>query len=223
MSGLSIRAGGYCRNPMQCIIRWLRGRFGIYNRLCMKYTSDYFIQQHTIFPYIASFLPKDRASEISALMKDGQVSLIYNKSGMISSCNIVQNRQFRFCPVCMKEDIHDLGETYWHRVHQITEVLICHKHKVPLRNSNVLMRGIYRQSFIAADEENCISNEAIDFSSNTTDKLFMIAEDVGQILTREFTYQNIDKYKFLYTQKLIDLRYANLNGMIHQKKLRNIS
>lgn len=186
-----------------------------------RFTSDYFIQKHTMFPYIASFLPEDRAGEISALMKDGQVSLIYNKSGLISSCSLTQNRQFRFCPVCMKEDIHDLGETYWHRVHQITEVLICHKHKVPLRNSNVLMRGTYRQSFIAADEENCISNETINFSSDVTDKLFMIAKDVQQILMREFTYQDVDKHKFLYMQKLIDLKYANLNGMIHQKRLRN--
>lgn len=185
------------------------------------YTSDYFIQKHTMFPYIASFLPEDRASEISALMKAGQVSLIYNKSGLISSCSIAQNRQFRFCPVCIKEDIHDLGETYWHRVHQITEVLICPKHKVPLRNSNVLMRGAYRQSFIAADEENCISNEAYGFSPEASEKLLMIAEDVQQVLMREFTYQNVDKHKFLYMQKLIDLRYANLNGMIHQKKLRN--
>lgn len=186
-----------------------------------QYTSEYFIQKHTMFPYVASFLPEDRAREISALMKDGQVSLIYNKSGLISSCSINQNRQFRYCSECMKEDIKNMGETYWHRLHQITEVLICPKHKVPLHNSRVLMRGAYRQSFIAADEENCILNEAIDFSLSTTKKLIMIAEDAQQILTREFTYQNVDKHKFIYLQKLIDLKYANLNGMVHQKKLRN--
>jgi hypothetical protein len=185
-----------------------------------RYTSDYFIQKHTIFPYIASFLPEDRAIEICDLMKEGQVSLIYNKSGLISSCNISQNRQFRFCPKCMKEDIHNLGETYWHRLHQITEVLVCPKHKVPLLNSRVLMRGAYRQSFIAADEENCLSNDVISFSPETTGKLLMPAEDIQKILEREFTYQSVVKHKFLYMQKLIDLKIANLNGMIHQKRLR---
>nr|WP_294487050.1 TnsD family Tn7-like transposition protein [uncultured Anaerosporobacter sp.] len=186
-----------------------------------QYTSDYFIHTHTMFPYISSFLPEDRAREVSALMKEGHVSLIYNKSGLISSCSINQNRQFRFCPECMKEDILNLGETYWHRLHQITEVLICPKHKVPLHKSRVLMRGAYRQSFIAADDENCISNEAIGFSPEASEKLFMISENVQQVLMREFTYQNVNEHKFLYMQKLIDLRYANLNGMIHQKRLRN--
>lgn len=186
-----------------------------------QYTPDYLIHNHTMFPYIASFLPGDRASEICELMKDGQVSLIYNKSGMISSCSLTQNRQFRFCPECIKDDMRRYGETYWHRVHQITEVLICPKHKVPLYNSRVLMRGTYRQSFIAADEENCLSNDAIGFSTDTTKKILMIAEDVEKILEREFSYQSVEKHKFLYMQKLIDLGYANLNGLTHQKRLRN--
>lgn len=186
-----------------------------------RLTSDYIIQKHTMFPYIASFLPENRAREISTLMKNGQVSLIYNKSGLISSCSFTQNRQFRYCPKCMKEDILNFGEMYWRRLHQITGVWVCSKHKVPLLNSSVYMRGAYRQSFIAANEENCVSNEGIGFSSDTAEKLLMIAEDVEQILTREFTFQNVDKHKFLYMQKLIDLRYANLNGMIHQKRLRN--
>ncbi|MBB2184629.1 TniQ family protein [Lachnospiraceae bacterium MD1] len=179
-----------------------------------QYTSDYFVHKHTLFPYIASFLPEDRAREISALMKDGQVSLIYNKSGLISSCSINQNRQFRYCPECMKEDIQNFGEMYWHRLHQITEVLICPKHKVPLQNSRVLMRGAYRQSFIAADEENCISNEAIGFSPDAIEKLFMIAEDVQQVLTREFTYQNIDKHNLSHTIAIISSPTGILNAEI---------
>lgn len=124
-----------------------------------RYTADYFIKEHTLFPYVASFLPESRAREVYNLMKDGEASLIYNKSGYISSGEITQNRTFRFCPECFKEDIRNYTEVYWHRIHQITEVWVCPQHKLPLQDSTVSMRGSYRQSFAPANEDNCISSD----------------------------------------------------------------
>ncbi len=40
----------------------------------------------------------------------------------------------RFCPECLKMDFETCGEPYWHRTHQILNVVVCHLHGVPLRS-----------------------------------------------------------------------------------------
>lgn len=184
-----------------------------------KYSSDYFIYNNTLFPYIASFLPEERSIEVKGLMKDGQASLIYNKSGYISG-NINQNRNFRFCSECMREDLQNYGETYWHRIHQITEVYVCPKHKSVLYESKISMRGNNRQSFIPATPDICKMGNTPSYSDNIFEKLLLIAEDVRTILNSTFAFQSIENHKYLYMEELIKRKLANLNTMVHQKKLR---
>ncbi|CAK7029809.1 TnsD family Tn7-like transposition protein [Tissierella sp.] len=183
------------------------------------YTSDCFIFKHTLFPFLASFVPKERAKEVIENMKDGDVSKAYNMLGLTAS-NIIYNRYFRFCPECMKEDIKIYGETYWHRIHQVTGVFICPEHKEPLHDSTVLMRGANRQAYISATIDNCLVKEVDSFSEDTFKKLLWIAEDIQTILNKEFTFQSLKKHKYIYMEKLIEKGFANLNTMVHQRKLR---
>lgn len=184
-----------------------------------KYSSEYFIYNNTLFPYIASFLPEMRAKEVKELMKKGQSSSTYSKAGYISG-NITQNRKFKFCTECMKEDLQNYGEMFWHRIHQVTEVHVCPKHKLALCESNTPMRGNNRQSFIPATTDACCMADAVPYSNDMLEKLLWIAEDVQTILNRKFTFQSIENHKRLYLEKLINKKYANFNSMTHQKKLR---
>lgn len=184
-----------------------------------SYTSDYFIFKHTLFPFLASFIPEERAREVIDNMKNGNVANAYNMMGLTAS-NIIYNRYFRFCPECVKEDIRNHGETYWHRLHQVTGVFVCPKHKEYLYDSTVLMRGANRQAYISATTDNCLVKERKTFSYDTFEKLLWIAEDIQTILNKKFTFQSIKKHKYIYMEKLIEKGFANLNTMVHQKKLR---
>lgn len=183
------------------------------------YTSDYFIFKHTLFPFLASFVPEERAKEVIQIMKNGDVANAYNMLGLTAS-SISHNKYFRFCPECMKEDIKIYGETYWHRLHQVTGVFICPKHKENLYDSTVLMRGANRQAYIPANIDNCLVKEIDSFSEDTFKKLLWIAEDIQTILNKEFTFQSLKKHKYIYMENLIEKSFANLNTMVHQKKLR---
>ena len=185
-----------------------------------KFTSDYFIFNNTIFPYIASFLPKNRAMEIKESMKAGNASKVYTKSGYTSGY-MTKNRYFKFCPKCIEEDIQNYGETYWRRLHQITEVYICPIHRSILKQSSVPMRGDSRQSFIAAipDLDDDIKADSL-YTDNTFEKLLWIAENAQSLLNRQFQFQNIEYYKNVYMEELINKGFACPNTMVHQKKLR---
>jgi hypothetical protein len=182
-------------------------------------TSNYFICNSTLFPYIASFLPEEGAREVYNIMKAGQTSVIYNKAGLVSG-SIKSNRMFRFCPKCIDEDIKAYGEAYWHRSHQVTGVFICPIHKEPTYDSDIPYRGNYRMNYIAASKDVCKVELDINYKTEVAEKLFWIAEDIYEILNRPFEYQSLAKKKFLYMEHLIEKKIANMISMVHQKRLR---
>ena len=51
--------------------------------------------------------------------------------------SVTTPRYFRFCPLCLKEDLQEYGEAYWHRLHQTPGVLACPVHAIPLSDSIV--------------------------------------------------------------------------------------
>ena len=183
-------------------------------------TAESFIYNSTLYPYIATFLPVDRAREVYNIMKEGQTSVIYNKAGLVSG-SIKSNRMFRFCPKCIEEDMNKYGEAYWHRSHQVTGVFMCPIHKVPIYDSCVPYRGNYRMNYIAASKDVCKIESHIKVKEATAEKLIWIAEDIYEILNRPFMYQPLMKKKFLYMERLIDKKNANMISMVHQKRLRS--
>ncbi|HHY41650.1 MAG TPA: hypothetical protein GX514_02190, partial [Thermoanaerobacterales bacterium] len=184
-----------------------------------KYTADYFIFNHTLFSYLAAFIPPDRAERIISYMRNGDGSASYISLGLVSS-SMQRNPYFRFCPECFEEDIRIYGEPYWHRLHQVAGVFVCPKHKVPLYNSTVLVRGGNRQQYINPDIENCVVRERISYNSNLMEKMIWMAEDVRILLDNKFPHREPQWFKDQFRVKLVEKGYARMNNFIHQKKLK---
>ena len=184
-----------------------------------KYTAEYFIYKHTLFPYLAAFIPRDRAEKIIETMKNGEGAVSYMRIGLISN-SINLNKYFRFCPECFKEDIERFGEPYWHRSHQVTGVFVCLKHKIPLCDSTELIRAGNRQRFISASHENCIVEKEIRYSNDLMEKMLLMAEDSEILLNNQFGFREGEWFRSQFRVKLIEKGYARMNNYIHQKKLK---
>lgn len=184
-----------------------------------SYTSEYFINNHTLFPYYAAFIPPKRSEEIIDIMRNGNGAITYIKLGLISySINL--NQHFRFCPQCFNEDIKIYGEPFWHRIHQVTGVFICPKHKTPVYNSKELVRAGNRHRFINANSNNCVVEKQIKYEDETMEKMIWMAEDASTLLKGELEYKDQDWFKDQFRARLIEKGYAKMNNYIHQKKLR---
>ncbi|MBH1941104.1 TniQ family protein [Mobilitalea sibirica] len=183
------------------------------------YTAEYFVKHHTLFPYYAAFIPPERAEEIINAMKDGNGSLTYIKLGLVSY-SIDLNQYLRFCPQCFKEDIKIYGEPYWHRIHQITGVFICPKHKTPIYNSKELIRAGNRQRFINPTSDNCIVEKEIQYTDKVMEKMLWMAKDIDNLLKGGFKHKDQEWFKSQFRAKLIEKGYARMNNYIHQKKLK---
>lgn len=90
-------------------------------------------EKHTMYPAFIRFLPLHRRKEA----EEGVRSQNGNWKNIMNLPVLKEKRFLRFCPECAREDREKIGETYWHRVHQIPRVRVCPKHRTFLENSNI--------------------------------------------------------------------------------------
>jgi hypothetical protein len=89
-----------------------------------KPNPDELIDNHTLFPLTAPFLPQKRRLDCIKRMKSDSGLGLHLTSGYAAS-RIPKLSGIRFCTDCFKEQIEEYGEPYWNRVHQIVGTNVC--------------------------------------------------------------------------------------------------
>ena len=100
----------------------------------LKISSREIIEKYSLFPYYGNFLPVDRVKTLIRLMRGNDSKTIFGVAGL-SSAAIQRTQKLKFCPVCAKSEISSTGIVYWHRLHQVPGVLVCHLHNCHLEVS----------------------------------------------------------------------------------------
>lgn len=183
------------------------------------YTSEYLIANHTLYPFYAAFLPSEHASLVKESMIGDNGGSIYNRIGLMAS-SVKLNEYFKFCPKCADEEMYNLGELYWHRIHQIPGVLVCPEHNIPLYDSQIPVRGYNKHEYRLATPESCkIGTLGFDYNGNDIEKAVHITEDIIFLLSNKMESKPSDWFKEQYLSRLKELGYATVNGRIKQKEL----
>jgi hypothetical protein len=184
-----------------------------------KYSAEELVDKYTLYPLYSAFLPPEDAEIIKKYMKADKGGSIYNKIGLMAS-SISLNQYFKFCPHCIKEDIEKYGELYWHRLHQIPGVLVCHKHIVLLHDSQLPIRGFNKHEYKNASLDICtINNRVLECSDRVLEHLVNLAIDSEALLNKEFPNKPLQWFREQYINRLIDFGYASINGSVRQKNL----
>lgn len=91
------------------------------------------VLKHTMFPQYARFsIGKEQI--LNTLINNATVD-VHNLFTVLPRND--NDRYLKYCPICVKEDRGQYGETYWHRIHQIRGMQVCTKHGCVLHSSNV--------------------------------------------------------------------------------------
>lgn len=105
------------------------------------------VMNHTMFPYHCHFIPYDR--------KQAAIQALVNMDGNYRNVILFPKRKvtlkMRYCPVCAQEDRLKLGETYWHRLHQIFELQVCPIHHCKILETAIKLSGKSSPDLIAAE------------------------------------------------------------------------
>ncbi|GAV10823.1 TnsD family Tn7-like transposition protein [Paenibacillus sp. NAIST15-1] len=104
---------------------------GFINRIGNSYTIGEILQKHTIYPYYAPFLSREKQQLIVCDVA-GQGQGLYTRLGVVAG-GICKKEGLFYCPACVQDDVAVYGETYIHRQHQLEGISYCAKHSFALR------------------------------------------------------------------------------------------
>lgn len=148
------------------------------------YPIEELVLNHTMYPQYARFIPLEQKKK--ALYKLCYENCdVHHLFSVLPRCE--KEQYLKYCPVCAKEDRSKYGETYWHRKHQIRNMMICPKHKCLLYDSCVPAKSVESYSFSAAqmvipEKEECVMLEnplEIEFAEYL-DQIFDAPVDLEQ-------------------------------------------
>lgn len=195
-------------------------------------TEEEIIYQHTMLSLYSPFLDKERQKKIYNKMLSKRGVDIHLISGSMPS-NIRNIKNLRYCPLCVKEELQQYGEGYWHRSHNVEGVYFCYKHEVPLSNK-VDFNGTYvcnmdqkklRALTSELYEEMGLrgKNLILEEELHTEEKrlLTAIAKCIYEVLNYEFykTDCNIDKIYEIYFDKLGSRSLIYNGRRVNQKQV----
>lgn len=172
-------------------------------------TSDRIIDENTLLPFYSPFLPLERVDRIRAVMKSTDGTAIDKISGVTPSL-IRPPERLQFCPACVVEDRRKLGETYWHRLHQLPGIKICPDHNSMLETSNIPARTI--KEYIPA--EHAIINtppQLIDVNDLPLRLLLRISQDADWLLKQRGLVPGFADLRERYVHLLMEKGLASFN------------
>ena len=86
---------------------------------------------HTSYPYQSVAYTDDIYIEMENLLQEGiPASGMYRLERRMIAKSFWPGagKYLRYCPECARDDVHEYGETYWHRLPQLPGVQYCPKH-----------------------------------------------------------------------------------------------
>ena len=187
-------------------------------------TSRELICRHTSYPYQSVSYTDDLYREMEKIIQEGvPASGMYPlERRMIAKRGGFGLEQYlRYCPECVREDICEYGETYWHRLPQLPGVQYCPKHGFRIRDSAAsigeLRAGIYPASYMLRHREEPSEDPKLKFR----DRYLRIAKDSQWLLEhgRELGGQlKVSRKYRLFLQKR---GYANFYGTCDRDAVRH--
>ncbi|MGE7945982.1 TnsD family Tn7-like transposition protein [Lysinibacillus sp. NPDC093688] len=175
--------------------------------------KEYYLIHHTLFNYYCNFLPPIQSNDLLHYMIYGLKERKSNVKPQLLSNSFT----LKFCPNCVRDDIKNLGESYWRLPHQLPTSLICLKHDVILENWNY---SESKTSLKTLKIRDLSTGVFVEFSNKTR---FYARKFAKQSLKLNKEKSNL-YFKFRYGKfylVLIANGYVNSTGQVDVLKLRS--
>lgn len=172
-----------------------------------NYTVDYFLNQHTNYPFYKYFHPM--------IMNEDMLSNNFDNNQKYTR-RYQQRKKVRVCKECLKTNIEKYGEIYVNRIHQLPGVLVCSEHNNILCNMNIIP-GLKLSPKYLLPKFNQTELEDIYVPESIIKELILFELDVRYILSigTQLNRDNL-KEKYLELLKLKGLAFPRL------KQIKNI-
>lgn len=181
-------------------------------------TPERLIDENTLLPLYAPFLPKKRLAKLIAWMKGAtRGGSIHMSIGCMAS-SVPAPRHLRYCPQCLEEDSDRFGETYWHRSHQAAGVRLCHKHDSWLIEDNSFAAG--KHDFMLAPDPHHFAKDRSLREERFFSLYRMVAQFAAWLLHHPDAHRlGLQALHRNYLHYLRRLDLAGFSGRVDQREL----
>lgn len=163
------------------------------------------IIKHTMFPQYARFIPQEQK-------KKAMYHLVYDFKDVHHLFAVLPrtdtDRYLKYCPFCSEEDRRKYGEAYWHRKHQIRNMVVCYKHGCLLENSSVKAKSEQTFTFCPA-EEYAVKRNARGIN-NAPSRSF--AKYLTAAFNAPFDFENDIPISSVFYYAMADTKYITSTG-----------
>ncbi|MCM3737006.1 TnsD family transposase [Bacillus cytotoxicus] len=183
-------------------------------QLGSNYSVETILANHTIHPYYAMFLTKQRQQDILRdVANDGQA--LYTRLGMVAG-SICRKAGLYYCAECTKSDVEQFGEPYIHREHQLQGIDYCPHHEVQLRKYSVDKTSRIEYIRFELKNMNLSSIYKGDSFAEISIYLSKQAYKLLQLPLHKFSREDI---KLKYRALLCELNLITVSNRVRQKEL----
>jgi hypothetical protein len=182
-------------------------------------TADQWVDGHTLYPFYAPFLPKERAHRVRCLMKSTNGSGIHALIGITAS-TVERSNDLRYCPRCFESDIQQYGEPYWHRLHQMSGVWVCPLHQVELHRIIEPVSDRHGLTVLPIARGMFRSEPVMEMTSEKTRTILcQIAENIQLLTAHSESFPNLYNLRDHILPRLFESGYVTAGARIRQRKL----
>lgn len=152
-----------------------------------RITAKALIERNTVVPFYGAFVsPGTRSAAVEILLYGRQDRRARKGESILRTLidKPLRQSKLRYCVRCVLDDRIEYGEAYWHRLHQISTVIVCPKHKVLLEEANLETRGLFAQELYCAEDviSSVPAKPMDDCSIQGLDTLVWLSEQVQWLL-----------------------------------------
>ncbi|HEV2800375.1 MAG TPA: TnsD family Tn7-like transposition protein [Pyrinomonadaceae bacterium] len=185
-----------------------------------EFTVKRLIDEHTLLPYYAPFVPAEREARLRRDMKESGGTRVYMRSGVMAG-KVPLPEWFRFCPSCKAKDEKLHRETYWRRLHQLPGVLVCHSHKVFLERSSARIKYARNQAdfFTATQSTPRLPARPLNHASSEDRLLLELARSSSWLLSAGQSAATLTSLRNRYLRLMIAQGLATYSGCVHADEL----
>lgn len=174
-----------------------------------RFTTGRIIDEFTLFPFYAPFLPAGRARRVRHDMAGTDGAAIHKLAGITPS-NVRLPNWLRYCPRCVEEDKKVHPECYWHRLHQVPGVEVCPTHNLFLENSAAPARNRVNSAVYTRAEEAVFHTNPrpANPADPHHDLLLRVAREAARLLSRSCAPVDQERLRDKYISALSAKGYA---------------
>ena len=173
------------------------------------------IANHSILPVFKPFIEANRYSAICSELTHDLKSHSMLKVG-INASSLLFPTHYRFCPICLSQDVDTFAYSYWRRQFQLPGVCVCSQHRCMLINSSVELKPSRRNTFIDAS---VLSDMSVPPIAEVCQRpaLLALADSIDQLFCQSFSYVSPDQWTAFYDARLREIELKNSKGVQHRQ------